>query len=129
MRRDCDLSRVWTRCMNTFVKRDRCTSQGFECHRARDVSESDQSLCTIHRQPTDSAHRLRSIEKRETFFYFQLQRRDLCALECYGGCEPFAFVENFSFADRGECEVCEGREITARTNASFFRNHRRHAFF
>src|SRR5690242_7083078 len=109
MRRDGDLSRVWTRSMNTIVKRVRCTTQSFECHRARDVSESDQSLCTIHRQPTDSAHRLRSIEKREAFFYFQRQRRDLRALECVCGCEPFAFVENFSFADRGECEVCEWR--------------------
>src|SRR5262245_28804426 len=115
--------------MNALIKSDRRTSQSFECHRARDVSQPDQSLPPMQREGTDGAHRLRSIEKRETFFYFQLQRRDLRALERAGGCESFTVVENFSFADGCEREVCEWREITARAHASFFRNHRRHTFF
>src|SRR6185503_12010185 len=113
MGRDGDLSGVWARCMNALVKSDWRPAQSFERHRTSDVSQPGQSLSTMQREGTDGAHRLRSIEKREAFFYFQLQRRNLRAFEC-GGCrQPFTFVKNFSFADRCEREMCKRGEITA----------------
>src|SRR5215213_8363379 len=118
-----------TRRVNALIESDRCPSQSFERHRARNVGQPCKPVRAIKRQRPDSAHRLRSIEQSEALFDFQFQWRNLCAFESDGCCESLSFVENFSFANHCEREVCEWREIAARTNASLCGNDRRHAFF
>src|ERR1051325_2631230 len=81
MRRDFNLSRMRARLVNAFVERDGRTLERFERHRARDVCEMSQRFCAIKRQRSDSSHRLRAVEQRQTFLNFQLQWRNLRALE------------------------------------------------
>ena len=81
MRRNFDLRRMRARRVNAFVKSYRRPFERFECHRACDVSQTNESLRAMQRERADCAHRLRSVEKCETFLYFELQRRNLRALE------------------------------------------------
>src|SRR5215813_9187594 len=59
--RDCELARMWTRRVNTLVECDGRAFQSFECHRARDVSHSNEPLRTMKRKRTDCTHRLRAV--------------------------------------------------------------------
>jgi hypothetical protein len=79
---DFDLPRMWTRSMNALVKSYRSALERFERHRSGDVSETNQSFRAIKRERTDCSHRLRAVKKRKAFLHFQLQRRNLRALEC-----------------------------------------------
>jgi hypothetical protein len=56
--------------MNAFIKRDWGPAQSFERHRARNVSELGQLFRTMKREGANRAHCLRSVQQRETFFYF-----------------------------------------------------------
>ena len=115
--------------MNTLVKSDGRALQRFECHCPRNISKANKLFRAIKRKRPNRSHRLRSVEKRETLFYFQLQRRNLRAFQ--GNCrrQPLALIKNFSFANRCECQMGKWREIATRANASFFGNDWRHAFF
>ena len=44
MRRDFDLSRVWAGGVDAFIESDRRAAQGFEGHRAGDVSQAHNSF-------------------------------------------------------------------------------------
>src|SRR4051812_35372542 len=107
--------------MNALVECDGRPFQRFECHRTRDVSETNKPFRAMKRKRADSAHRLRAVEQRETFFHLELQRCDLRALESSGRGQSFAFVEHFALADCCKREMCEWREIAARAYASLFR--------
>src|ERR1044072_5045350 len=84
MRRDFDLSRMRSSRMNTLVESYGRTFQRFERHRAGNVGQTDESFRSMQRKRADCSHRLRAVKKRESFFHFQLQRRNLRALE--SGC-------------------------------------------
>ncbi len=90
---DCDLPGMRTRRVNAFVKSDRRAFQRFECHCAGDISEANESFGAMKRERADCAHRLRSVEKRQAFFHFQLQRRNLRALESLGCRQTLAVVK------------------------------------
>ena len=99
------LTRMRSRRVNAFIKRDRRSFQSFERHRAGNIGQPRQSFGAIQRQPADSTHRLRSVQQRQAFLDFQLNGCDPARRKRFGARQSFALVERFAFADRREREM------------------------
>src|SRR5688500_16546718 len=79
-------------------------------------------------ESTNGAHRLCSVQKRETLFNFQLERRNAGAFKSNSTRQTLAIVKSFTFATRCEREMGQRGEIAACADAAFLWYHRRNTF-
>src|SRR5437763_4775861 len=125
--RDCRLTGMRARRVNALVERDRSSFQGFQRHRTSNISQTSDAFCPMESQPSDSRHRLSSVQQRESFFDVELQRLNACSLQSICAWQPFVFVKGFAFANHCEREMPERCEVATGANRSFLGNHRRDA--
>src|SRR5216683_7614528 len=102
MRGDFDLSGVWTGRVNPRVKSDRGITQGFERHCPGNVSDARKLLGAVERQRAHRSHALGPVQKRESFFGFELNWLDLSQPQRLCARHSCAAIKRFAFADDGE---------------------------
>ena len=87
---------------------------GLDGERGRDVGDLGEPACSPSRQHSDGGHALRAVDEGETFLGFQHQRLEATPTKGLDGREPLAFQPNLTFADDGQGEMCERREVARR---------------
>src|SRR5215469_1966070 len=117
------LARVRTRILQPQIKSDRRALQRFETYRAGDVGDSRKAFCAQKRQPADGVHRLCAVEQCQAFFGFELHGLELSLSQRFGAGHPLPFKECLAFADETQSQMCQRRQVAARTHRAFFRNH------
>src|SRR5438270_321592 len=115
------------RSMDAFIESDGRAAQCFKRHRACHVRHTRQILGAMKCETTDGSHSLRAVQKRETFFSFQLDRLNASAIERINARHPLALVERFALTDDGQRQMREWRKIAARADGAFLWNQRIHA--
>ena len=110
--------------MNALVEGHGSSEQRFQRHCARDVGESCEPRGSPESQRADSGQRLRSVEQREPFLTFEVQRVDRGAAQRLASGQPFSTIDRLALADRAQREVRERREIPAGADGALLRNHR-----
>src|SRR6202035_1005888 len=75
------------------------------------------------RQSTHGMHRLRTVEQCQAFLCFKVHRLKFTAPQCFGAGHPSAFKKCLAFADETQRQMRQRRQVAARTNRAFFRNH------
>src|SRR5207237_1626083 len=105
-----------TRRVNALVERDRSSFQGFQRHRTSNISQTSNAFGTMESQPSDSRHRLSSIQQRESFFDVKLQRLYPCSSQSICARQPFVLVKGFALTNHCEREMRERREVATGSN-------------
>src|SRR5207248_2179309 len=99
MRRYFNLSTMRPRRVDSFIESGRSPFQGFQTHGARNISDARYSFCAPKSQTSHGAHRLGSIQQRDSFFDFELQGFDLRAGERLSAGQSLPIKEYFAFTD------------------------------
>jgi hypothetical protein len=85
--------------MNPLIEGDGCSAQSLKRHGSRNVCNTHNRLGALQCKTTNRRHRLSSVQKRQTFFYLQAQRFDLCAAQCLRAGKSLSFIESLALAD------------------------------
>src|SRR5260370_39260032 len=109
MRGDFDLSGVWTGRVNSRVKGNRRIAQRLERHRPGNVSDARELLGAVERQRAHRSHALGPVQKRESFFGFELNWPDLSQPQRLGARHSCAAIKRFAFAGDPERQTAQAR--------------------
>jgi hypothetical protein len=101
--------------------------EGIEGERARDVRGARQAPGFGQGQPRHRGHELRAVDEGQSFFCLQHDRTETGLAQRFRAGPHALLVGALAFADEGQRQVGEGREIAARAHAALRGHHRMHA--
>ena len=108
-----DLAAMRARGMDALVESCRCSEQGFERHGSGEIGELGHAEGARRAQAAHGCgHGLGAIEQRESFLGFEVNGAMPASRRAQRP-DALALVEDFAFADQGEGEVGERREVAA----------------
>src|SRR5437667_9432475 len=106
------------RLMDSFVKCDWRSFQGFKRHRTGQVRHIQQLFGASPANHTGSEGRLRPVQKSQPFFRLKRQWFDTKPVEGFTSGDCCRDSEDFAFSDQNQSQMCERREISAGTDTA-----------
>ena len=117
-----DLPGVWARLLQTQIKRGRSSFERFGAHCAGNIRDTSESFGTQKSESAHSMHRLRAVEQGESLFCFETLRLKSSARHRFPAFYWFAPKKCLAFANQGQSEMREWREIAAGADRVLSRN-------
>src|SRR4029077_8923027 len=115
---------VWPRLLQTQIKRGRSSFERFEAHCAGNVCDASESFGMKKSESAHSMHRLRAVEQGKSLFCFETLSLKSSARQRFPAFHSFALKKCIAFANQGQSEMRERREIAAGADRAFLRNDR-----
>src|SRR5215467_611603 len=97
--------------MNSCVKCANASTKSVKGHRRNCVGRANERRNLQCRQPTNRSHRLRTVDKSETFLRLQLEWRYSSDSHYFRSRRANAFVVNFSFTNETKGQMSQRGQI------------------